>query len=81
MVVIHGKIWDHFWNFRFSLSQENWGQRRPMCEKVGIGEKENFSYLQGVPQWNGQSNLPLTDRNMQVRFDFKVVLRTWDEEF
>ena len=45
MVVIHGKIWDHFWNFRFSLSQENWGQRKLMCEKVGFWEKENFSYL------------------------------------
>ena len=36
MVTIYGMIRDHFWNFRFSFSQENWGQRRLMCEKVGI---------------------------------------------
>ena len=40
-----------------------------------------FVILQGVPQWNGQSNLPLTDRNMQVGFAFKVALRSWIGEF
>ena len=43
MVVIYGKIWVYFWNVRFSLSQENWGQRRLMCEKVGILGKRKFS--------------------------------------
>ena len=37
--------------------------------------------IQGVPKWNGQSNSPLTDGNMQVIFNFKVVLRIWDGEF
>ena len=29
--------------------------------------------LQGIPYWNIKSNLGLTDRNMQVRFGFRVV--------
>ena len=46
MVVIYGMILDHFWNVRFSLSQNNWGQRRPMCEKVGISENKFFPKYQ-----------------------------------
>ena len=41
----------------------------------------SINEVQGVPQWNGQSNLPLTDRNKQVGFDFKVALRSWDQKF
>ena len=40
---VYGLIWGHFWNFWLSLSQENWGQRRPWGKKVGIWENENFS--------------------------------------
>ena len=50
------------------------------------GKIKNLSYntmwnLQGVPQWNGQSNLPLTDRNMQVKSDIKVVQRSLNVKF
>ena len=49
-------------------------------QKVQNWKKRVF-VVQGVPQWNGQSNLPLTDRYMQVGFDFNVALRSGDREF
>ena len=37
--------------------------------------------VQGVPYWSVPFELALTDRNMQVRFFFNVILESWDDIF
>ena len=38
----------------------------------------NYKKPQGVSEWTDISKLSLTERNMQVRFCLKVVLKSWD---
>ena len=40
--------------------------------------KRLFDTTQGVSYWRVQSKFALTDRNVQVRFCWKVVLEFWD---
>ena len=47
-------------------------------ETCHIEEKGMWFFVQGLQKLSALLNLTLSDRNMQVRFDFKSILECWD---
>ena len=80
-------------NFHYFVSLDAWrGMVSAWCILNGGWEQwkalskphaqQNFDsdshYIQGVSNWSVFFNLPLRERNIQVRLYLKVVLKSWD---